>query len=75
MCYMDEETQCTVGEKLDNLRERFDALESRMKWLMQRLDNHDKVVRWTKNVTIFLLGSGMGAGLLNSKIMALLMQI
>gem|GEM_PF-5716031 len=75
MCYLDEQTKCTVDEKLDILKDRFDALETQVSKLMQRLDSHDKVVQWSKSAGIFLIGTGVGAGLLSSQWISILFQI
>lgn len=67
MCSMSEQTKCAVEASLRGLEERFTALESKVDGLMNRLDSHDKLVRWGKNAAFWIFGAAVGAGILNPK--------
>jgi len=52
-----------LGEKIDGLAARVDALEKAVTALISRTLRHEKVLRWLKTAGLVLLGVAVGSGL------------
>ena len=74
MCSMEERDRCEVASQLDQLSERFGALEGRVHKLMSRLDSHDRIVRWVRYGALVLLGVGLGAGIIDPLLLSKLIH-
>ena len=51
-----------LGEKIDAMAARVTSLEEAVSALMLRSANHEKLIRWLRNVGLILLGVALGSG-------------
>ncbi len=51
-----------LGEKIDAMVLRVNALEEAVSALMLRSANHEKIIRWLRNAGLLLLGAALGSG-------------
>ncbi len=74
-CTLETATSCTLDAKLEELSGRFNSLETQVQNLIERLDSHERMVRWGKTILTFAAGIGVGAGVLNTKLISFFLSL